>query len=134
MCISSFLDNLILYRNCFVQKVYFLNMPKRGLQKKDYQKASRRCIVQISKKTSCYRLLILNIFKIFLSCLWTVLYKKKINISKYHRYKVNQLMTSLRFVATIYYEIFLQTNWTRYIRHSVLSLNCVAYTKDFQYF
>ena len=53
-----------------------------------------------------------------LSCLRTVLHKKSIfKISKYHPYKVDQMMTSSKFVTTIYQEIFLQTNRTRYPRH-----------------
>ena len=37
-------------------------------------------------------------------------------------------MTSLRYVATMYYEIFLYTNWTRYIRHFnfVFELCCLC--------
>ena len=37
-------------------------------------------------------------------------------------------MTSLRYVATMYYEIFLYTNWTRYIRHFsfVFELYCLC--------
>ena len=90
----------------FVQKLFYLeNVCLRCLKeifRKMTIKKHREDVSFRFLKTSCYKSLILNIFQTSLSLLWIVLHKKIIfKISKYHPYKVDQLPTSSRFVATI---------------------------------
>ena len=49
-------------------------------------------------------------------------------MSKYYPQKLDQLVTSSRFIATYLKVIFLQTNWTRYIRRFsfVFELCCLC--------
>ena len=72
MCICSFLVNLHLYRNCLKE----IFRKKRSLEKKTIKKHCEDVSFR-SLKISCYRSLILNISKMSLSCIWTVLHKKK---------------------------------------------------------